>query len=416
MQIIHPANRFCLPLVDLRSLSQLEREVQARRLAAQDAGRPCDLTTGPLLRICLLLLAKEEYVLLVTAHHIITDGWSHGVLVRELTALYEALAAGQPSPLAPLPIQYADFALWQRQWLQGPPLQKRLDYWKRMLKGATPVNLPTDYPRPEVQSYRGASYTFVLPSDLSEQLKALSRKEGVTLFMTLLATFQTLLYRYTGQTDVVVGTDIANRMNVETEALIGFFVNLLALRSDLSGAPIFRNLLYRVREVILGAYIHQDIPFEMLVEQLRLERKKNQTPLIQVLFVLQNMPTFSQRLPGVVFEAVQNEVKTAKFDLALFIHEAPDGIGGAVVYSTDLFEERTIATLMNRFEVLLHNVVDRPDTSIDALDIYTDAEKAEQAKYEEELYVVGSRDLRASKGEEINLSQLELQHMKQRKH
>ncbi len=221
--------------------------------------------------------------------------------------------------------------------------------------------------------------------------------------MTLLAAFQTLLYRYTGQTNIVVGTDVANRTHVETEALIGFFINLLALRIDLSGSPIFRNVLHRVREMVVGAYMHQELPFEMLVERLRLERRTNQIPLVQVLFVLQNTPRPSGKLPGVIFESANNGVTMSKFDLALFMQEASHGIGGVVTYSTDLFEERTIATLISRFEVLLHNIVANPATSVDMFDIYTDAEKVGQLKEKQGRRKFTARNLKAVKGKEIDV-------------
>jgi amino acid adenylation domain-containing protein len=399
VQVIKANAQFCLSLADLSSLPSARSETEAQRLAQQEAHRPFDLAQGPLLRVRLLRLYEEEHVMLLTMHHIISDGWSMDVFVRELNILYRAFVAGQPSPLPELAIQYADFAAWQRRWLQGPVLDAQLAYWVRQLGGVTPLGLPTDYPRPAVQSYRGASYSFMLPVRLTEALKIVSRQEGVTLFMTLLAAFQTLLARHTGQSDIVVGTDIANRTHVETEALIGFFINLLVLRTDMSGTPTFRELLGRVREMVLTAYAHQDTPFEMLVERLQPEHSLDRMPLVQVLFVLQNIPLSHSDLSGVTLRPFGNGTNTAKFDLAVFLFEGTQGLHGGVTYSTDLFEARTIATMMSRFEVLLHTIAANPDTPIAALEIYTEAEKARQIER------LGStrRKLKTAKGKEIDL-------------
>ncbi|MFL5653191.1 MAG: amino acid adenylation domain-containing protein, partial [Ktedonobacteraceae bacterium] len=399
VQVIKAKAQFCLSLADLSDLPLARREAEAQRLAQQEAKRPFDLVHGPLLRIMLLRLTEDEHVLLLSMHHIISDGWSMDVFVRELSALYRAFVAGQPSPLPELPIQYADFATWQRRWLQGPVLDAHLAYWSRQLGGGTPLELPTDYPRPAVQSYRGASYSFMLPVRLAQALKTLSQQEGATLFMTLLAAFQALLAPYTGQSDIVVGTDIANRTRVETEALIGFFINLLVLRTDVSGTPTFRELLGRVREMLLVAYAHQDTPFEMLVERLQPQHSLDRMPLVQVLFVLQNMPLSHSDLSGVTLRPFGNGTSTAKFDLAVFLFEGTQGLHGGVTYSTDLFEARTIATMMSRFEVLLHNIAANPDTPIDALEIYTETEKARQI----ERLGSARRKLKTAKGKEIDL-------------
>jgi hypothetical protein len=273
VQIIAPALTLTLPFVDLRELPRPEREAEARRLATEEARRPFDLARGPLLRVTLLQLDEEEYVVLVTIHHIISDAWSMGVLIREILALYLAFSAGHPSPLPDLPIQYADFAHWQRQWLRGEVLETQLAYWQQQLSGNLPVlELPTDRPRPSVQTFCGMTHSRMLPRVLSEALKNLSRREGVTLFITLLAAFQTLLQRYTGQDDIIVGSPITNRNRVELEGLIGYFGNVLVLRTDLSGNPSFRQLLGRIREVCLGAYDHQELPFQRLVETLQPEQ------------------------------------------------------------------------------------------------------------------------------------------------
>ncbi|BCL80831.1 hypothetical protein ccbrp13_32960 [Ktedonobacteria bacterium brp13] len=406
VQIIHPARPLRLPVIDLSALAQDIREAEARRLVEKEVQNPCDLQQGPLFRVSLIRLNHTMHIFITVLHHIITDGWSDDILFRELTTLYRAFVNGEPSPLPPLTVQYADFAVWQRNSLQGEVLQRHLDYWKRQLEGATPLLLPADYPRQAMQCYRGAASFFMLPSDLSQQLIAFSRQEGVTLFMSLLAAFQTVLCRISRQTDVVVGTDIANRTHKDTEGLIGFFVNLLALRMDFSGSPRLRSVLRRVREVVLGAYAHQDIPFEMIVEHLKLERSVNRTPLIQVLFVLQNTPHTSQEVADIVVKPVGSETSTVKFDIALFVHEHPDGIAVAINYSTDLFKESTIAALMQRFELVIRTLVTSPDTSVDAVEILTAEEKQEQVRAEAALQSASNKGLRASKGEAIDLSKL----------
>jgi condensation domain-containing protein len=284
---------------DLSGLPETEREAEALRLATAEAQRPFDLVEGPLVRAALLRLGAEEHVLLLTMHHIVSDGWSMGVLVRELAALYEAFRRGEPSPLGELPVQYADYAVWQREWLSGEVLEEQLDYWRRQLAGAPPaLGLPTDRPRPQVATYHGAVEKFELSAELSESLKKLGRSEGATPFMTLLAAFYALLYRYSGQEEIVVGSPVAGRTRAETEGLIGFFVNTLALRTDLRGNPRFVELLKRVREVCLGAYGHQEVPFEKLVAELQPGRDMSRHPFFQVMFVLQNVPLEPLELPG----------------------------------------------------------------------------------------------------------------------
>ncbi|HEY6190004.1 MAG TPA: amino acid adenylation domain-containing protein, partial [Pyrinomonadaceae bacterium] len=311
VQIIAPAQPVTLSITDLSQLATDEREAEARRLAGAEAQRPFDLSAGPLLRVSLLKLAEDEHILLFTMHHIISDGWSIGVLVKEVTTLYEAFSAGQSSSLPELPIQYADFAHWQREWLQGEVLDAQLSYWREQLADAPVLQLPTDRPRPAVQSYRGAHHSVRLDAALTDELKRISRQEGVTLFMLLLAAFQTLLSRYSGQEDIVVGSPIANRTRAEVEGLIGFFVNTLVLRTRLEGRPSFREVLGRVREAALGAYAHQDVPFEMLVEELEPERDMSRTPLFQVMFVLQNAPQESVMLSDLSISGVAVEAGTA---------------------------------------------------------------------------------------------------------
>ena len=376
VQIITPSLNRSLPVIDLRDRPESEREEEARRLAGEEARRPFDLARGPVFRTTLIRLGEDDHALVLAMHHIVSDGWSMGVLHRELSVLYQAFSHSQPSPLAELPIQYADYAVWQRQWLQGEVLEGQLSYWKKQLEGAPGVlNLPTDHPRPAVQSYRGARRSIELSKELSQGLKALSRKEGVTLFMTLLAAFQTLLYRYTRQEDVVVGSPIANRNRTEVEGLIGFFVNTLVLRTDLSGNPSFREVLHRVRKVALEAYEHPDLPFEKLVEELQPERSLSHSPLFQVMFVLQNAPAGHRELSGLTLSPVQLDNNTAKFDLSLSMTEQAGGIKGSLEYSTDLFDEATIIRMSGHFQTILEGIVTNPEQSVSDLPILTEAEK-----------------------------------------
>jgi hypothetical protein len=376
VQIISESWSMSLPLLDLSDLPESEREVEATRLTREEAQRPFDLSSGPLLRVMLLKLSSEEHLLLFTMHHIISDGWSTGVLIREVTALYEAFSRGEPSPLEELMIQYADYAVWQREWLRGEVLEQQLSYWREQLRDApTVLELPTDRARPAVQSFRGAHHSFDFSKALTEQLKTLTQREGVTLFMTLLAAFQVLLYRYTHQSDIVLGSPIANRTHAETEALIGFFVNTLALRTDLSGEPTFRELLKRVREVALGAYAHQEIPFERLVEELQPERSLSHAPLFQVMLVLQNAPSTRLELAELKVEAVEAESGTAKFDLTLVLEESERGLVGGIQYNTDLFDSSTISRMVGHFEVLLAAIAEDAEQRITELPLLTAGEE-----------------------------------------
>ena len=384
VQVIAPTLIVPLSVVDLRSLPNIERETQALRLITEAAQQPFNLSTDSLLRVRLLRLDETEHILLINLHHIVSDGWSMGVLIRELATLYAAISSEKPSPLPPLPIQYADFAYWQRQWLQEvgatreSPLQAQLTYWQQQLDGISILNLPTDTPRPATQTYRGATQFLQLSKSLSEALEALSQREGVTLFMTLLAAFQTLLYRYTQQEDITVGTPIANRNRSEIEPLIGFFVNSLVLRTNLSGNPTFQELLSRVREVAFGAYAHQDLPFEKLVEELHPERSLSQNPLFQVVFALQNAPMENLELQGLTLSPLQFvDTGATRFDLEFHLWETQnnDGISGFVVYSTDLFKQATINRMLGHFQTLLENIVAHPQTKIADLPILTEAER-----------------------------------------
>ena len=290
LQVISPIQPLTLSVSDIGRLPAGERDDEVRRHATDEAALPFDLDRGPLVRARLLRVGEQEHLLLLTMHHIIFDGWSEGVLFQELSVLYESFSIGQSSPLSTLPIQYADFAVWQRQWLQGEISDTQLAYWKKQLSGASVLELPTDHPRPPVQTFRGSKQSFLMPKVLTERLKAFSREEGVTLFMTLLAAFQTLLHRYTGHDDIIVGSPIAGRNRMDVEVLIGFFVNTLMLRTDFSGDPTFRELLGRVRRTALEAYAHQDLPFEKLVEQLHPHRSLSHSPLFQVIFAIPEWP------------------------------------------------------------------------------------------------------------------------------
>ncbi len=372
IQIINPQQKLTIKLIDLTALPAQKRETEALQLVNKEAGQPFDLATGLLVRSTLLCLDEAEHILLFTMHHIVSDGWSTDILVREVATLYECYCNGKPSPLPELPIHYADYALWQRKSLQGEMLATQIDYWKQQLGDSLPVlELPTDRPRPHVQSYQGAVQSFQLPKDVTVALKTLSQQEGCTLFMTLLAGFKVLLYRYTGTRDIVVGSPIANRDHTELEGLIGFFVNTLVLLTNLSDNPTFRELLCRVREVTLGAYDHQDLPFDLLVEELKPQRDLSHTPLFQVMFVLQNAPMSTMELSGLTLQALQSESTTAKFDLTLLMEETDSGIRGALEYNTDLFDAATIARMAEHLQRLLAGIVANPEQQIAQLPLLT---------------------------------------------
>ncbi|MBW4611020.1 MAG: amino acid adenylation domain-containing protein [Hassallia sp. WJT32-NPBG1] len=376
MQIIVALSNVDLPKVDLRHLPKSEQEIEVQRLAIAEAEKPFDLSKAPLIRITLLQLSETEHVLLLVMHHIISDGWSIGVFLQEVAALYSAFLQGKTSPLPELPIQYADFAHWQREWLQGEVLAQQLSYWQQQLGEQVPVlELPTDRPRPPVQSFRGARQQVVLPQSLTEALKALSYQEESTLFMTLLSAFKVLLYRYSGQENILVGTPIANRMQAETEGLIGCFVNTLALRTDLEGNPSFRELLRRVRVVALGAYAHQNLPFEKLVEVVQSKRDFSRHPLFQVMFALQNTPMPALELPGLALRLLDVDSSTAKFDLTLELSQTAEGLLGWFEYNTDLFDAATMARMAGHFQILLEEIVKDPQQCIQALPMLTAAEQ-----------------------------------------
>ena len=377
VQIIAAPQPLKLSLIDLSDLAEGQREDTARQLAYEEAERPFNLAEGPLMRVTLLRLGEDEHVCLLTMHHIVSDGWSSAILIREVGALYQAFLRGEVSSLPELEIQYADYAVWQREWLQGEVLEEHLDYWREHLKGAPPVlELPADRARPAVQSYRGAYEFFALSEELSGKLRRLGQREGATLYMTLLAAFQALLSRYSRQEDIVVGTPIAGRTRQQIEPLIGFFLNTLTLRTSLEGEPSFRELLRRVREVCLGAYTHQDLPFEMLVEQLQPRRSLSYSPLFQVMFVLQNNPREELELPELTLSAVSTSNESSKFDLSLFVVENAGGVlTGYAEYSTALYDGDTIKRMLGHFENLLEGFVANPEQAITAIPLLSPDER-----------------------------------------
>jgi amino acid adenylation domain-containing protein len=371
VQVIGAPQPVSIPVIDLRHLPPDVRERETARLAAESARLPFDLRRGPLLRTAVLRVDTNDYLFLVTMHHIISDGWSAAVFGRELQAIYPAMAFGYRAALPDLPVQYGDFAEWQREWLQGPVLETQLAYWRQQLFEAPVLALPTDRPRPPMSSFRGAVQTFRLSPDLLDALRALGQRARVTLFMTLLAGFQALLARYSGQPDIVVGAPIAGRSRPELEPLIGFFVNTLVLRTDLSGDPTTVELLARVRRVVLDAFAHVDVPFEKLVEELQPRRDLSRNPLCQVALQLLELPgNGSQGAPSPPIDK-----QTAVLDIVVTLTQGPHGMDGVVEYSTDLFDENTIARLLGHYEQLLRGMVTNPETSISALPLLPPAER-----------------------------------------
>ena len=375
-QVIQTVTNWTVSVINLQHLSPEEQEIAATNLVKGESFKPFDLANEALVRATLIVLNNNEYWLLLCLHHVISDGWSMGVFIEELTALYNAYNQGQPSPLKPLPIQYADFAVWQRQWLQGEVLENQLNYWQKQLADApTFLPLPTDKPRPVIQTFTGAYQEFQLSLELTQKLTQLSQQQGVTMFMTLLAVYGTLLYRYTGQSDILIGTPIANRNRREIESLIGFFVNTLVMRTDCSENPSFQELLMRVREMSLGAYAHQDLPFEMLVEALQPERNLSHTPLFQVMFVLQNTPLSEVEMSGLTVNSLPLEGETAKFDLTLSMQNTETGLMGVWEYNTDLFNSETIERMNGHFMTLLEGIIANPRERVSQLPLLTKVEQ-----------------------------------------
>ncbi|MBP5974298.1 amino acid adenylation domain-containing protein [Brasilonema sp. CT11] len=375
IQVIHANPQLTIQVLDWRQLTEKDQLKKAHQLATEELQQPFDLSNPPLLRVKLLQLTDQSHLLLLVIHHIVCDGWSMDIFRRELFTLYTAFCAVKPSPLPALPLQYADFAHWQRQWLQGEVLQTQLNYWQKQLAEVPPLlELPTDKPRPSVQSFRGRSEFLKLNQDLTQKLKRLSQESGTTLFMTLLAAFTLLLSRYSRQEDIVVGSAIANRNRREIEPLIGFFVNTLALRTNLQGNPTFLELLNRVKQVTLDAYDHQDLPFEKLVDELGIERSLSHHPLFQVAFSLQNATQEKLEIPGLTLTRFEWENTTTLFDLSLIFRETLQGLIGEWEYATDLFEPTTIQRMAGHFEVLLQAIVDNPRQPINTLPLMTAAE------------------------------------------
>lgn len=374
-QIVAPSVAIALPVEDLGSFPEADRETELQGRLDEEARRPFDLSKGPLLRATLIRLSEQEHVLSVTMHHIASDLWSIGILIREVAALYEAFRQGSPSPLPEPALQYADFAVWQRDWLQGDALQAQLDYWNDRLQGLRPLELPIDHPRPAIATQRGGERTVELPRELLNEIQALGRQEGATLFMSLLAAFQVLLHRYSGQNDIAVGTPIAGRTRSEVEDLIGFFVNTLVFRGNLSNDPSFRDLLRQGRQEALGAYAHQDLPFDQLVGVLQPERDPSRTPLFQVMFALQNAPLPALKSPELELTPMVPAHGTAKFELSLFIIESESGMQAILEYNADLFESATIDRMLAHFEVLLEGIVANPDQPVGSLPMLTEDER-----------------------------------------
>ncbi len=372
-QIIAPTHPLTPRVATVPGRSAEDREREALRLTGDEALRPFDLTRGPLVRVSLFQMSEEEHVFVLVMHHIVTDGWSTSVFFRELGALYRAFADGEPSPLQDPPMQYADFAEWQRQWLLEEVLDEQLAYWKQQLGPDLPVlNLPLDRPRTRHQSFQGAMQSFRVSKETTVGLKSLGLDAGATLYMSVLSAFAMLLHARTGQEDIVIGTPMAGRTQLESEELIGFFVNPLVLRVDVSGDPTFREVLERVREVALDGYAHQDLPFEKLVEALHARRTLSSSPLYQVWFAFQNVPDPRPELPGILVAPFEPNCRqldrgptgTARHDLRFGLSQTPEGLSGDVEYKTDLFNASTIASMVFDYETLLRIVVEDPGASL----------------------------------------------------
>src|SRR5215213_2232662 len=399
VQLISRPGPFRLAVFDLSELSGSVQEEEVRQLAQEEGTRPFDLEAGPLLRVRLLRLSEREHVLLLTMHHIVSDGWSMGVLVRELCALYEAFLQGKESPLAPLIVQYADYAQWQREHLAGEVLEQQLQYWREQLAGAPPLlELPADRPRPAVQSFRGARESVWLGAELTRELQELSRAQGVTLFMTLLAGFAVLLWRCTGRQDIVVGTDVANRTRKETEGLIGFFINQLVLRVDLSGNPTVSQLLRRVREITLGAYDRREVPFDKIVETVRPARSLQYSPLFQIKLCLQNMRPEKVDLRGLSLSLLKNESTSSQLDFTLNLVEHDQELKGIAEYNTDIFNSGTIQRLLQRFKFVLSCVARNKELRLDELTrVIDEGEKQQRIEAERALEAASAQSLRMAR-------------------
>jgi thioesterase domain-containing protein/acyl carrier protein len=376
IQSISPNVTVKLPVIDLHDLAKPQQELETRRLLTQESEQSFDLIQGPLWQVKLLHLTQQDHILIRTVHHTIFDGWSYSLFMRELAALYEAFSAGKPSPLPELPIQYADYARSQRQWLQGEVLDSQLNYWQQQLSGnVAALQLPVDRLAPLVPTYRGANQTLVLPKNLTEALRAFSSQEGVSLFIPLLTAFKVLLHRYSRQEDMVVCSPVAGRHQLETKRLIGYFNNMILLRTDLSGNPGFRELAGRVSQVTLGAYEHQDLPFQNLADLPDLVR----VPLSRAMFAMQNLPSQPTEFAGITVSSLDVEWETVNFDLSLSIYETGETLTGVLLYKTDLFDAATIAQLLDRFQSLLDILVANPDQPLSSLPCFATAELSQSS-------------------------------------
>lgn len=376
-QLVMPTMKLPVALADLSPLPVDEREQEALRRAADEAHQPFDLATGPLIRCLLYRLSAEDHIALLIMHHIIADGWSMGVLIRELAELYRAFAHNQPSPLDKLPLQYHDFARWQREWLSGDRLAEQLSYWREKLGGELPIlPLPTESARASTRARAGAAFTLPIPAPSAERVRSLARREGVTLYILLLAALKALLYRYSGETDILIGTSIANRSRADIELLIGFFVNTLVMRTEVKGHLSFLELLARVRETARGAYAHQDLPFEKIVEELQPQRDLGQTPFFQVMLVMQNVPVQRLELPGLSIEPLAIESRAAKLDLHLSIADSEQGLNAVWEYDQELFHSDTVVQLARHFNALLAAIGADARQPIARIDLIGEAERA----------------------------------------
>jgi hypothetical protein len=377
-QVIGAAKPMILPIIDFGAIGE-KAEPHARRLISEEAERPFNLAKGPLLRVKMLKLAAEDHVMTFMMQHIITDGWSLELMVGEFVALYEAYGNGRASSLPELELQYADFAVWQREWLQGEVLDEGLRYWKKELSGELPIiEFPGARPRPKSPSHKGDDLTFFIPSEISEGFKEICRAESVTMFMALLAAFDILLHKYTGHEDIVIGTAIAGRTRAETERMMGMFINMLPLRVDLRGRPSYKEALKRVKVSTTGGYAYQDIPVEKVIEELGMERRSGQAPFIQIAFGLETIPEAEVKLSNLELELFSFDREAVGFDLTVWLKETAKGLRSTWAYRTELFDAELIAQMHNHFVTLLKNILAAPDAELADLDILTEDEKKEE--------------------------------------
>ncbi len=409
IQVIAPSLSIPLPLDDFSGLPEADREPRMLVRLGEETRRPFDLARGPLIRVSVLRLGPAEHVIIVAMHHIISDGWSIGVLVRDLGEIYDALAHDRPSRLPPLAVQYADHAAWQRGWLKGDALRTRLDFWTDHLAGLVNLELPTDRPRPPIRAGRGGTRVATLPTELAGSLKALGREESATAFMSMLASFQALLARYSGQDDIAIGSPIAGRTRSEVEDLIGFFANTIVFRGDLKGDPSFRELLGRTKATVLAALGHQDLPFDQLVNALRPERDPSRTPVFQVMFALQNAPLPPLESPEMAMTPILVGTDTARADLTMFIFEGDEGLTASLEYDADLFDAATIDRMLGHWRTLLESIVAEPDRPISALTMLSEEERRRLVGQWDAPDEASSADLDGLSEEELDamLQQLE---------